>query len=1003
MSITYRIEVANAHAHQFRVTLTVTRPAAEQRLSLPVWIPGSYLVREFARHLSMVQGSQGGRAVPLEQIDKATWLAHCSGRGALRVSYLVYAFDTSVRAAFLDAERGFFNGTSVFLRVEGREAEPQRVELRGLPRGWQVATALPAIEVDASGKGTYEAAGYDELVDHPVELGRFWRGTFKAAGVAHEFVVAGAWPDFDGERLLADTKRICETEIAFWHGKRPGKNKPPFTRYVFMLNTAESGHGGLEHRASTALLASRRDLPQRGNADTNDGYANLLGLISHEYFHTWNVKRLRPAEFSRYDYTRENYTELLWFFEGFTSYYDDLFVLRSGLIDAPRYLRLLGKTLTAVLGLPGRQVQSVAQASFDAWVKYYRADENTPNATISYYAKGSLVALALDLTLRREGHGTLDDVMRHLWVASHGGPITEAHIAAALRCRGRPLVREGAGGLGARHRRAAAAGPARSLRGAVAGHTGHACATARPARQRERAHGRDGHARAARRPGRTGRLLGRRRTARSGRLARAPARRRRAPVHGRRCGAMAGVARPACAEPAAHLAAGCARAGQRHAHRCRRGHPAGGGAGAAQGMAGRLAPASRAGRRTALLALALAVTGVHGCVATALADRMGEFQSAQTMPARIDVAYVRELAPAAPPTVAPAPAPTPVAPAPAAPRAPKAAERPASAAARDVPAELGPAAPELPATAPHVPELLAQVDEQLPEPVSIDPQPAASAPAPAPETTVASAAEVRADVPAAVPVPEPTPAASAAAPALAQAAGGAASGATPFEWPASTRLSYRLTGYYRGDVEGSAQVEWVRSGSRYQVHVDFVVGPSLAPLITRRMTSDGEITSQGLAPRRFDQDTKIVFRDRQRLTVLLDADTVVLSNGDRRERTAGLQDPASQFVQLTYLLTLRPELLRPGTAIELPLALPRKLERWHYDVLEAETLDTPIGPLPTFHLKPRREVAKASGDLVAEIWYAPSLRYLPVRIRIRQDAETYLDLMISRKPELAGP
>ena len=432
----YRIEVADAHAHLYRVTLTVANPAAEQRLSLPVWIPGSYLVREFARHLSSLEAMQGARSLPLEQLDKATWLARCTGRGALRVSYLVYAFDTSVRAAFLDAERGFFNGTGVFLRVEGREAEPHRVELRGLPRAWQVATALPAVKVDAAGKGHFEAADYDELVDHPVELGNFWRGTFKAAGVAHEFVVAGALPDFDGERLLADTRRICETEIAFWHGKRSGKSTAPFSRYVFMLNTAESGHGGLEHRASTALLASRRDLPQRGKPETSDGYANVLGLISHEYFHTWNVKRLRPADFTRYDYTRENYTELLWFFEGFTSYYDDLFVYRAGLIDAPRYLRLLAKTISGVLGLPGRQVQSVAQASFDAWVKYYRADENTPNATISYYAKGSLVALALDLTLRREGRGTLDEVMRHLWALSAGGPISEADIAAALHAVG---------------------------------------------------------------------------------------------------------------------------------------------------------------------------------------------------------------------------------------------------------------------------------------------------------------------------------------------------------------------------------------------------------------------------------------------------------------------------------------------------------------------------------------------------------------------------------------
>jgi predicted metalloprotease with PDZ domain len=347
-----------------------------------------------------------------------------------------------VRTAFLDANRAFFNGTSVFLRVHGREAEPHRVELRALPKGWQVATALPVLKADARGQGRYEAADYDELADHPVELGAFWRGTFKAAGIAHEFVVAGALPDFDGDRLLADARRICEAEIAFWHGKK----KSFFKRYVFMLNAVDDGYGGLEHRASTALIAARRDLPQRGKTELKDmteGYVTLLGLISHEYFHTWNVKRLRPAEFTRYDYTQENYTELLWFFEGFTSYYDDLLLLRGGLIDEARYLKLVAKTLTGVLGMPGRQVQSVAQASFDAWVKYYRADENTPNATISYYTKGSLVALALDLTLRAEGQGSLDDVMRLLWERSTGGPISEADIAAALaQVGGRSYAKE---------------------------------------------------------------------------------------------------------------------------------------------------------------------------------------------------------------------------------------------------------------------------------------------------------------------------------------------------------------------------------------------------------------------------------------------------------------------------------------------------------------------------------------------------------------------------------
>ena len=435
--ITYRIDATDVRAHLYRVTLTVPTPAVEQRLSLPVWIPGSYLVREFARHLSSLVARQCGHEVPLRQLDKATWLVANDGRSELTIGYDVYAFDTSVRAAFLDAGRGFFNGTSLFLKVDGAESGAHRVALQALPEGWQVATSLRALDVDGVGRGVYEAADYDELVDHPVELGRFWRGTFTAGGVPHEFVVAGALPDFDGERLLADSARICAAQIAFWHGSAT----PPFERFLFLLNAVEDGHGGLEHRASTALIAPRRDLPRKAdpaekNGELADGYVNLLGLISHEYFHAWNVKRLMPREFERYDYGRENYTRLLWFFEGFTSYYDDLFLLRSGLIDESRYLKLVSRTLTNVLATPGRLAQSVAEASFDAWVKYYRNDENTPNATISYYAKGALVALALDLTLRAGGRGSLDDVLRRLWTQSGGGLIDEADIAAALEASG---------------------------------------------------------------------------------------------------------------------------------------------------------------------------------------------------------------------------------------------------------------------------------------------------------------------------------------------------------------------------------------------------------------------------------------------------------------------------------------------------------------------------------------------------------------------------------------
>ena len=425
----YRIEAADPHARLFTVTLTVAHPQEQQELSLPVWIPGSYLVREFSKNLQRLSAQQG-RRVPLLQLDKHRWRATCRTDRPLVLTYEVCAYDSSVRTAWLDASRGFFNGTSVCLRVHGQEDAPHALEVASTAATahWSVATGLTPQSIDKRGFGVYAASHYDELVDCPVEMGTFWSGQFTACGVAHRFVVAGAAPSFDGKRLLADTQKICETAIRFWHGK----GKPPIKNYLFMLNAVHDGYGGLEHRNSTALICGRRDLPRMGQAPATEGYTTLLGLISHEYFHTWNVKRLRPAEFSRYDYSQENYTELLWFFEGFTSYYDDLLLRRAGLIDDATYLKLLAKATNQVLQTPGRSVQTVAQASFDAWVKYYRQDENTPNATVSYYTKGSLVALCLDLTLRREGKTTLDDVMRALWKRCAGGPMTEADLRAEL-------------------------------------------------------------------------------------------------------------------------------------------------------------------------------------------------------------------------------------------------------------------------------------------------------------------------------------------------------------------------------------------------------------------------------------------------------------------------------------------------------------------------------------------------------------------------------------------
>ena len=432
----YCIEAADLHAHLWRVKMTIDLPATQQILSLPAWIPGSYMVREFSKQLFDLRATQSGRQLAVVQHDKASWDIVADPQQALTLNYRVHAHDNSVRTAWLDGTRGFFNGTSLFVWVHGQRDALHGVHLNpaGVPTDWRVATALMPLRTNAKGWGNYQATDYDELVDTPVEMGAFWSGEFEACGVAHRFVVAGSLPSFDGARLLRDTQRICETQIRFWHGEGKATGRvaaPAHDRYVFMLNAVDNGYGGLEHRHSTALIAQRSDLPRLGEGKTSEGYMTLLGLISHEYFHTWNVKRLRPREFERYDWGRENHTELLWFFEGLTSYYDDLLLRRSGLMDNARYVQGLNKTINQVLQTPGRHVHSLAESSFEAWTKYYRADDNTPNITVSYYTKGALVGLCLDLRLRQMGH-SLDTVMRGLWQRCAGGPMGEGDLLAVL-------------------------------------------------------------------------------------------------------------------------------------------------------------------------------------------------------------------------------------------------------------------------------------------------------------------------------------------------------------------------------------------------------------------------------------------------------------------------------------------------------------------------------------------------------------------------------------------
>ena len=414
-TIDYAIRPQNPQAHTFEVRCTVRDPdPAGQRFALPAWIPGSYLIRDFARHIVEISAQSGGQPLTLNKIDKHTWQAEPTA-APITVRCVVYAGDLSVRGAHLDTTHAFFNGSSVFLRVLGQEDSPCRVDIER-PAGkayqdWKIATALePDKRTKAHAFGTYHAADYDELIDHPVEMGRFTLASFTACGVAHEVVITGQH-DADLDRLCADLKRVCAWQIRFFG------EPAPMSRYVFLITALGDGYGGLEHRASTALICSRDDLPYAGMKGTPEGYRKFLGLCSHEYFHTWNVKRIKPAAFTPYDLTRENYTTLLWVFEGFTSYYDDLALLRSGCIELADWQELTAKTLSAVEKCPGRQRQTLAESSFDAWSKFYRPDENTPNAVVSYYAKGALVALALDLTLRDQtaGRVSLDTVMLALW------------------------------------------------------------------------------------------------------------------------------------------------------------------------------------------------------------------------------------------------------------------------------------------------------------------------------------------------------------------------------------------------------------------------------------------------------------------------------------------------------------------------------------------------------------------------------------------------------------
>jgi predicted metalloprotease with PDZ domain len=451
MTIFYAIRPASPAAHLFHVTCRVERPDPQgQRFMLPAWIPGSYMIREFARNIVRISALAGGRRVALKKLDKHTWRAPPAKQ--IELVYEVYAWDPSVRAAHLDETHGFFNGTSVFLLPLGLQHEPCTVDI--LPpegaryRSWRIATALaPAGGTRRHSFGAYEATDYDELIDCPVEMGDFQLGRFSVLDTPHEVAITGRVPKLDMSRLTADLAQLCETQVKMFE---PRSHSAPFDRYTFLTMARGDAYGGLEHRSSTALVTKREGLPFLGMTESTEAYRNFLGLASHEYFHSWNVKRIRPAAFVPYDLSRENHTRLLWAFEGFTSYYDDLLLTRAGLLSEAQYLTGLAKTLTTVTQRSSRLKQSVADSSFDAWIKYYRQDENAPNSIVSYYQKGALVGLAIDLSIRArtKGKKSLDDVMRLFWKqwkmagADYSG-VAEDQVAQAVeQATGLSLSRE---------------------------------------------------------------------------------------------------------------------------------------------------------------------------------------------------------------------------------------------------------------------------------------------------------------------------------------------------------------------------------------------------------------------------------------------------------------------------------------------------------------------------------------------------------------------------------
>jgi predicted metalloprotease with PDZ domain len=396
-TLTYKLELTEPHKHYYYVTMVVDGWKKNTlEVKMPVWAPGSYLIREFAKGVDYVKASSGQTALTVSKTDKNTWQIKTEGKSKIEIRYNVYAFETSVRTSYLDAEHGFVSGSSVFMYIPEMKTNSGTLEI--VPGHFKrISTTLKS-----TGATMFTYSTMDELYDCPIEIGNHEEFDFMAAGCHHRVAMFGSG-NYEVEKLKKDMAVICEEATKVW-GENPNKE------YLFIIHNLTVGSGGLEHASSTTLDVSR-------NTYGPGTYTGFLSIVAHEYFHLWNVKRLRPAGLFPYDYDKENYTDLLWVAEGFTSYYDELLLKRAGYYDEGGYIRSLNSTVASVENTPGSKIQSATESSYDAWIKGYRPNENTNNRTISYYPKGTLIAAMLDIEIISSTNGKmkLDDLMRKLY------------------------------------------------------------------------------------------------------------------------------------------------------------------------------------------------------------------------------------------------------------------------------------------------------------------------------------------------------------------------------------------------------------------------------------------------------------------------------------------------------------------------------------------------------------------------------------------------------------